>query len=278
MTEMNQLAERGFEHNAANRHLRLLGAQLRMSLLAALEYRVGFWTDGVLGLLWNLGGLVPLLVAFDHRSDVAGWGPWQIILLTGFFLIISGTFASSVQPSVAASMAHIREGTLDYVLLRPVDGLLSCLLAGFQPWCLLEVFSGIALTIVASVQLGLSPGVEQLAMLLLVLVSGLVSLYAMGVLILAASFRALALENLTFLLETLLDFAHWPISVFRGPLKLVFTFVVPFAVMTSYPAQSLLGELEVEQVLGALLSAGTLAVLARLAWLRGVRGYTSASS
>jgi ABC-2 type transport system permease protein len=275
---MSSTTPEGFEHRAATRHLRLLGAQLRISLLAALEYRVGFWTDGVLGLAWNLGGVVPLLVAFDHRQDVAGWGPWEIVLLTGFFLIISGTFASSVQPAIAQSMAHIRDGTLDYVLLRPVDGLLSCLLSAFQPWCLLEVLTGTGLAIVASIQLGLSPSLEQLAMLVLVLASGLVSLYAIGVLILAASFRALELENLTFLMETLLDFAHWPISVFRGPLKLVFTFVVPFAVMTSYPAQSLIGELERGQVLGALLSAGTLAVLARMAWLRGVRGYTSASS
>jgi ABC-2 type transport system permease protein len=275
---MSSTRPEGFEHRAATRHLRLLGAQLRISLLAALEYRVGFWTDGVLGLAWNLGGVVPLLVAFDHRQDVAGWGPWEIVLLTGFFLIISGTFASSVQPAIAQSMAHIRDGTLDYVLLRPVDGLLSCLLSAFQPWCLLEVLTGTGLAIVASIQLGLSPSLEQLAMLVLVLASGLVSLYAIGVLILAASFRALELENLTFLMETLLDFAHWPISVFRGPLKLVFTFVVPFAVMTSYPAQSLIGELERGQVLGALLSAGTLAVLARMAWLRGVRGYTSASS
>jgi ABC-2 type transport system permease protein len=268
----------GFEHRTAARHLRLLGAQLRISLLAALEYRVGFWTDGVVGVAWSLCGVVPLIVAFDHRQDVGGWGPWEIILLTGFYLIISGTFASSVQPAVGESMAHIRDGTLDYVLLRPVDGLLSCLLAKFQPWCLLELVTGIALAIVASVQLGLTPSIGQLAMLVLVLGSGLISLYAIGVLILAASFRALELQNLTFLMETLLDFAHWPVSVFRGPIKLVFTFVIPFAVMTSYPAQSLLGELGREQVLGALGTAGTLAVLARLAWLRGVRGYTSASS
>jgi ABC-2 type transport system permease protein len=268
----------GFEHGRAIRHLRLLAAQLRISMLAALEYRVGFWTDGVLSVAWALGGVVPLIVAFDHRQDIAGWGPWEIVLLTGFYLIMSGTFASSVQPAISEAMTHIRDGTLDYVLLRPVDGLLSCLLAAFQPWCLLEVLTGVGLATVASVQLGLSPSIEQLAMLVLVLASGLISLYAIGVLILAASFRALELQNLTFLMETLLDFAHWPISVFRGPLKLVFTFVVPFAVMTSYPAQSLIGELGREQVLGALVSAATLAVLARLAWLRGVRGYTSASS
>lgn len=267
-----------FEHGAASRHLRLLGAQLRLSVLTALEYRIGFLTDGVVSLAWGLGGVVPLFVAFDHRQDVAGWGPWEIVLLTGFFFIISGTFASAVQPAVNEAMGRIRAGTLDYILLRPVDALLSCLLSAFQPWCLLEALTGVAMVVFASVQLGLSPSAEQIAMLVLVVGSGLLSLYAIAVLILAASFRALQLENLTYLMETLLDFAHWPISVFRGPLKLLFTFVVPFAVMTSYPAQSLIGELEWGQVLGALGSAATLAAVARVAWLRGVRGYTSASS
>lgn len=263
---------------AVLRHLRLAGAQLRISSLAALEYRVGFWTEGVVGLAWSLGGLVPLLVAFDHREDVAGWGAWEIVMLTGFFLIISGVFASSVQPAVAESMAQIRRGTLDYVLLRPVDALASCLLAAFEPWSLIEVLSGVGLVIVASVQLSLAPGLEQLAMLALLLVSAFACLYALGVLILSASFRALALQNLTFLLETLLDFAHWPISVFRGPLKLVFTFVVPLALMTSFPAQSLIGELGWAEVGGGLVSAAGLVAIARLSWVRALRGYTSASS
>jgi ABC-2 type transport system permease protein len=268
----------GFEHRRMSRHLRLIGAQLRLSTLAALEYRVGFWTDGVVGLAWSLGGLVPLVVALEHRSDVAGWSPWQIVMLTGFFLIISGVFASAVQPAVSESMSQIRTGTLDYVLLRPVDALVSCLTAAFEPWSLIEVLTGIGLVIAAAIELQLSPSAGQLGALALVLASALLSLYALGVLMLSASFRALELQNLTFLMETLLDFAHWPISVFRGPLKLVFTFVVPFAVMTSYPAQSLFGTLGRAPLLGAVATAVTLAACARLVWGRALRGYTSASS
>lgn len=267
-----------FGHRALSRHLRLLGAQLRVSTLAALEYRVGFWTQGVVGLAWSLGGLVPLVVALEHRSDVAGWGPWEIVLLTGFFLIISGVFASAVQPAVSESMRQIRTGTLDYLLLRPVDALASCLTASFEPWSLIEVLTGIGLVVVAAIELELSPSAGQLGALALVLASGLLSLYALGVLMLSASFRALELQNLTFLMETLLDFAHWPISVFRGPLKLVFTFVVPFAVMTSYPAQSLTGALGRVELLGAVGTALTLTLGARVIWGAALRGYTSASS
>lgn len=262
----------------AGRHLRLAAAQMKISTQAALEYRVGFWTTGLVNVLWSLGGVVPLIVALDHRPDVAGWSPWQIALLTGFYLMFSGIYATLLQPAISASMAHIRNGTLDYLLLRPVDALVSCLLAAFEPWSLLEVLCGVLLAVVAAIQLELWPSVAELGALLLVLGCGLVSLYALGVLMLAASFRALALENLTYLMETLLEFAHWPVGVFRGPLKLLFTFVVPFAVMTSYPAQSLMAALGSGELLGALATAVGLAVIARLAWRRALRGYTSASS
>ncbi len=260
------------------RYVRLFAAQLRISTQAALEYRVGFWTEGIVGVLWSLGGVVPLLVALDHRPDVAGWAPWEIALLTGFYLIFAGLYAALLQPSLAASMAHIRQGTLDYLLLRPVDPLASCLVAAFEPWALLQVLSGVGLAGLAAAQLELSPTLAQLGTLALMLACGLAGLYALGVLMLAVSFRALALENLTYLMETLLEFAHWPIAVFRGPLRLVFTFVVPFAVMTSYPAQSLLGAIGPRELLGALASALGLSAIARLAWTRALRGYTSASS
>ena len=47
-------------HGALRRHLNLLGAQLRVSVMAALEYRTGFWSQGVMGLLWSLAGVIPL--------------------------------------------------------------------------------------------------------------------------------------------------------------------------------------------------------------------------
>lgn len=263
---------------SARRHLRLAVAQLKLSTQAALEYRVGFWTQGFVGVLWSLGGVVPLIVALDHMPEVAGWNGWQLALLTGFYLMISGIYSALLQPALGQSMAHIRDGTLDYLLLRPVDGLVSCLLAAFEPWSLLEFVTGVALAVTAAIQLELSPSFAELGSLAVVLACGIVSLYAIGVLMLAASFRALALENLTYLMETLLEFAHWPVSVFRGPLKLLFTFVVPFAVMTSYPAQSLMAALGSRELLGAVATAVGLAVVARLAWSRALRGYTSASS
>lgn len=263
---------------ALRRSLRLVAVQLRIRVLAALEYRAGFFTSGVLSLLWSLGGVIPLVVALDHRPDVAGWTPWALALLVGCHMIVNGLFGALVQPALFAAMEDIRTGALDYLLLRPASALLSCLVADFQPWSLLETLVGASLVVLAAVTLGLSPSPLAVLTFLVVLGSGIAALYALAVLILCLAFQAMQLQNLAYLLESLLDFARWPISVFRGPLRALFTFVVPFAIMTSYPPMALLGWLEPRAALSAVATAAVLGVLAGVAWRRALRGYTSASS
>lgn len=263
---------------ALRRSLRLVAVQLRIRVLAALEYRAGFFTSGVLSLMWSLGGVIPLVVALDHRPDVAGWSPWALALLVGCHMIVNGLFGALVQPALFAAMEDIRTGALDYLLLRPASALLSCLVADFQPWSLLETLVGASLVVLAIVTLGLSPSPLAVLTFFVVLGSGIAALYALAVLILCLAFQAMQLQNLAYLLESLLDFARWPISVFRGPLRAFFTFVVPFAIMTSYPPMALLGWLEPRAALSAVATAAVLGVLAGVAWRRALRGYTSASS
>jgi ABC-2 type transport system permease protein len=276
---MTDLVAAGFmSHGPLRRHLGLLAAQLRISVMAALEYRTGFWSQGVMGLLWSVGGFIPLVVALQHREELAGWTVGELGMLTGCYMILSGVFAGFVQPGLTETMDQIRRGTLDYLLLRPCDPLVASLGSAFAPWNLLEVLAGIGLLITGAIVTPVHPGLAELVQLVLVGVCGLAALYALGVLVLAISFRALQLENLTYMMEALLDFARWPISVFRGPLKALFTFVIPFAIMTSYPALALVGELGWSRVGGAIITALVLVGLARAAWIRGLQGYSSASS
>ena len=72
--------------------------------------------------------------------------------------------------------------------------------------------------------------------------------------------------------------ALWPTTVFRGAWRFVFTFVVPLALMTTYPALALLGKLDVRTSGAAAAGAAAFALFARAVWVRSIRHYTSASS
>lgn len=145
--------------------------------------------------------MAPLLVAASRLDSAAGWSPGELLWLTGCFMTIMGLWSALLSPALLASMNHIRRGTLDYSnsLLRPADALVSRLITEFAPWSLVETLGGLLLCVAALSQLGRAPGVVELLAAFGLGLAGLLALYVLGVLVLCASFRALQLQNLTFL-------------------------------------------------------------------------------
>jgi ABC-2 type transport system permease protein len=86
------------------------------------------------------------------------------------------------------------------------------------------------------------------------------------------------LDNLTYLLDAVFDTARWPVQVFKGAWRIVFTFVLPLALMTTYPAMAILGRISLGTAVACIAGALGLAIVARLLWIGAVRNYTSASS
>jgi ABC-2 type transport system permease protein len=113
----------------------------------------------------------------------------------------------------------------------------------------------------------------------MLLVMAVLLLYSIWILVVSASFWVIRMDNLSYLFGSIFDAARWPIDAFRSPtLRRIFTYVFPLALMTTFPAQALLGQLDLRRAAFALLGGATFAVLARLVWTRALRFYTSASS
>jgi ABC-2 type transport system permease protein len=92
------------------------------------------------------------------------------------------------------------------------------------------------------------------------------------------AFWVIRIGNLTYLFNAIFDAGRWPIQVFRGFWRVLFTFVIPLGLMTTYPAMALLGKLESATALWALAGAAAFFAGSRLVFRRALRQYTSASS
>ncbi|HLU64674.1 MAG TPA: ABC-2 family transporter protein, partial [Kofleriaceae bacterium] len=103
-------------------------------------------------------------------------------------------------------------------------------------------------------------------------------LYSLWILIVSASFWVIRLDNLVYLFDAVFDAARWPIQVFKGVWRILFTFVVPLALMTTFPAMAVLGRLDARTAAWALVGSLGFAALARGLWKAAIRSYTSASS
>jgi ABC-2 type transport system permease protein len=101
-------------------------------------------------------------------------------------------------------------------------------------------------------------------------------LYAIWLLIVSLAFVVVKVDNLAYLFASIYDAARWPSSVFRGFWAIVFTFVVPLALMTTFPARAILGRLDAGSALAALGGAVIALGVSRAVWLRAIARYTSA--
>jgi len=260
----------------APRYLRLFGVQLRTSLLLSMQYRLEFFLDGIMSVFWTASALVPLLVLFDARKTVAGWTWPEALLVVAAFTTLKGVLEGAIQPSLTIVVEHVRKGTLDFLLLKPVDAQFMVSTARFEPWRGSNAWLGLVLFGWAFHALGRVPTVSGVLVACALLASAVAILYAISILVVSLAFFVVKVDNLIYLFLSLYDAARWPSSIFRGVLALLFTFVVPLAVMTTFPALALLGTLTFTQAAGALGGAVIFTLGARVVWLRSIAHYTSA--
>ncbi len=260
------------------RYLYLLAIQLKASTLLAMQYRTDFLVDMVIELVWAATAVAPLFVVFQGRSTIAGWTYPEALVVTGWFTLMQGLLEGAINPSLVNVVEQVRKGTLDFVLLKPADAQFLVSTTRFQPSKAINAITAIVIFVYAFRRIGHPPPLSGIAAAFLLMLTAAVLLYALWILTVSAVFYVVRVDNLTFLFTAVFDAARWPSSVFRGIAKIIFTFVIPLALMTTFPAEAMLGRLALSSLFVSIAGALVFATLSRAVWVRAIGRYTSASS
>src|SRR5262245_13855427 len=263
---------------AVRRYAGLFAVQVRMSATTVMQYRADFVLKGLMALFWLAIALAPLLVVYAQRSSVAGWSYPEAMVVLGWFSLLKAVLEGGVTPSLTAVVEGVRTGSLDFVLLKPADAQFLVSTARFEPWRVVDMLGAGAIFAYAFHRLGRWPRAEHLLVAAVLLVMAILVLYSIWILVVSASFWVVRVDNLSYLFGSLFDAGRWPVAVFGRALRFVFTVIFPLALMTTYPAKALLGDLDVRTALLALAGGLAFVLVARVVWVRAVRFYTSASS
>jgi len=261
------------------RYLSLFAVQLRAAVLLHLQYRLDFFVEVALSVFWVGAALAPLYVLFSMRDGVNGWSAYEMLVVVGFFSMHKGLLSGVIQPSLSQAVEHIRKGTLDFLLLKPADAQFMLSTARFELAHLTDVLAGMLIIAWATAHMpAAAPHGRELAFACVLFLCGLAVLYALWILVISLAFRVVKVDNLSHLFMSLFEAARWPASIFRGALSLLFTFVIPLALMTTYPALAILGRVQPRHfVISAGVAIGLLS-LSRYVFVRSIRAYTGASS
>jgi ABC-2 type transport system permease protein len=258
------------------RYLRLLAIQLRISTVLAMQYRVDFLLDGFIEVFWMATAVVPLFVVFHVRDVVGGWRFGEALMVMGWFTFLQGVLEGTINPSLSTVVEHIRRGTFDFVLVKPADAQFLVSTARFLPWRSINMIAALGVFAWGFRLLGRGPSPGDVALAALTITIATLVLYSLWIVTVATAFYFVRIDNLTQLFSAVFDAARWPSGVFRGAVRFVFTFVIPLTIMTTTPAEALLGRLDGRALAGSILAAGVCLALSRFVWLRSISRYTSA--
>ncbi len=259
-------------------NLKLIGTLIKLNVQQELAYRTDAVVNMLVNLLWLGWELLSLSILFSNTPDLAGWGPGELIILLGMFRLVNMFMAALIWPNTEKFNTGVRDGSLDYTLLAPVNSLFLISFSRIVFWRVWDLMLSIVLLIVGINLTGLTATPLSLFSFLILVGSGAAILYSLWIVMIAATFWFTKFDNNVTILQALVDTGRYPASVYPFWLRLIVTFVVPIAVATTVPVQALRGELVGWQVL-AFFTIGVVCVLvASQVWKAGIRRYSGASS
>jgi ABC-2 type transport system permease protein len=259
-----------------NKYLNLIQLFWRTSIAAELEYRLNFLFAALSSLGGLAGSLFSLFLFYQKGYNFQGWKWQEALIVVGIFTFIEGFSSTFLASNLSRIVKHVQDGTLDFVLLKPISSQFWLSFHSFSLWGLPDMLFGLAIVLYAGSLLDIGVGAYLLSAVPILF--GLTIVYSLWFILGATSIWFTKIYNITEVLRGLLAAGRFPIGAYPPAYRFFFTFVVPVTFLTTIPAQTLLGRADVTWI----VSGGCLAVVLLIAssyfWRFALRFYTSASS
>jgi ABC-2 type transport system permease protein len=223
--------------------------------------------------------LVFILVVFTKVPVIQGWNREEVLFIYGFFLLPFGIYSGFFNHLLDVPEKYVIQGAFDRVLLRPLNTWFQVVMETMKPELLADILAGLLIMVYAGGEIGLSLTWWDLPLALgLVMAAALI--YA-GVYTALASLGFWTDGNIGLMpmIYNLSQYGRFPVTIYRGLVRFILTWVLPFAFVGFYPATLLLRRTEFYRyaVLTPLVGVACFTVAYQV-WRAGVRRYNGAGS
>ncbi|WP_032523579.1 ABC transporter permease [Prochlorococcus marinus] len=260
------------------KYLKVYKKFLHTSLASEFEYKTNILIDLITAILSLIGSIFLLSIFFQNTSTIGGWEFEQALIIQGIYTILNGITNTWFNPNLTEIVKHIREGTLDFVLLKPIDSQFYISLKKINPSGFLEIMLGFCLLLycIKINQINLNLGF--LALSLITIMCSICILYSLWFFISTTTIWFVKTWNATEVLRSFLYIGRFPLNSFSFSLRIFFSVFIPIAFITTIPSEVFLGLSQLWKIL--LEGAVTIVFLttSRKFWLFALKFYSSASS
>src|SRR5258708_2525837 len=212
----------------------------RYSIVRTLMFRGDFFIWALVELFWMSVNLLMSSVIYDHTNTVAGWTKYEMMLLVGTSLLIQRFLMGFFWSSIFEMGRNIRTGHFDFFLAQPGNVMFMATTRKLDPDGLMNSFVAAGVVIYSARQLGLHPGVADIALYALMVACGVVIHYSILVLCIVPTFWITSAQGLEGSYFTLNEFSRLPRQAFKGLANVAFVWFLPVVIFSNPPPSTLL--------------------------------------
>ena len=260
------------------KYLKVYTKFLHTSLASELEYKTNILIDFITAIFSLIGSIFLLSIFFQSNSTIGGWKFEQALIIQGIYTILNGITNTWFNTNLTEIVKHIREGTLDFVLLKPIDSQFFISLKKIAPSGLLEIMLGFCLLLYCIRINQINFNLSFLTLSLITIVCAICILYSLWFFISTTTIWFVKTWNATEVLRSFLYIGRFPLNSFSFSLRIFFSVFIPIAFITTIPSEVFLGISQIWKILLEVIVTSVFLIASRKFWLFALKFYSSASS
>ena len=260
------------------KYLKVYKKFLHTSFASELEYKTNILIDLISAILSLIGSIFLLSIFFQNNMSIGDWKFEEALIIQGIYTILNGITNTWFNPNLSEIVKHIREGTLDFVLLKPIDSQFFISLKKINPSGFLEIILGFCLLLFCIKINQINLNVSFLSLSLITITCSICILYSLWFFISTTTIWFVKTWNATEVLRSFLYVGRFPLNSFSFSLRIFFSVFIPIAFITTIPSEVFLGLSQSWKILLEIFVALVFLVTSRRIWLFALKFYSSASS
>lgn len=244
-----------------------------------MAYRADFLANLFSEVMQQGVNLIFIAVIFTKVPALQGWSKDEVIFIYGFFLIPFSLYGGFFNHLFDVPEKYVLEGEFDRILVRPLNSWYQVVIETMQPELLFGGITGIILISYAGSHMGLAMSWWDIP-LGIILTLGATLIYA-GVYTLLASigFWSEGNTGLMPMVYNLSNYGRYPMTVYRGAVRFMLTWILPFAFVGFFPSTILMKRYEyLGYALLTPLAGIVFFAFGQVVWNMGVKRYRGTGS
>jgi len=247
---------------------------LGLAVKSRIAYRFDFIFSIFVIIIFDIVSPFVMILIYHNGAEIPGWGLYEILLLSGVFMMSQGIVFSLFFGIIWNILYRIQSGTFDLLLIKPRSILIMSIVTGFDIDSSGNFFAGLLVFIFAMLHLPQPEAVQWFCFVLLFVLS-IMTLFSFSLFMSGSLFIWQGNDRIIELYTSVSTFGGYPISIFPKGLQSLITFIIPIAITGFFPASILLNR-NIDGLAFSIIACFLFFILSLFFWHKILSRYSSA--